>query len=84
MVEVGLSLLLATLEALSQAEGLKAFVKLSRVGNKAFLAQSCSNSHRHFLALTEYGGFGQRGYIVIQKAEKVRVGEALCLSCDRH
>lgn len=33
--------LLATVEALTQGEGLKEFVKSTRVDNKAFIAQRC-------------------------------------------
>jgi hypothetical protein len=36
------------MEALSQVEGLKEFVKSSRVGNKAFVAQHYAKKHGHF------------------------------------
>jgi hypothetical protein len=45
MGKVSLAWLLATEEALTQGEGLKEFVKSSKVCNKAFIAQRCSNSH---------------------------------------
>lgn len=51
-------------------EGLKEFVKSSKVANKAFIAQRCSNSHGCFLALAEYGGGGQKGFIVILKGRE--------------
>lgn len=45
--------LLATLEALKQAEGLKEFMMSSRVGNKAFIVQRCSKKCGHDLQLPE-------------------------------
>lgn len=56
---------LATVEALLQAEGLKEFVKSSRVGNVAFIAQHWSNKHGRFLAVVEYGGGGRSGFPVL-------------------
>lgn len=53
------------MEALSQVEGLKEFVKSSRVGNKAFIAQRCSNKHGRFLAVVEYGVGGRRDFAII-------------------
>lgn len=73
--------LLATMEALSQVEGLKEFVKSSKVGNKAFIALHCSNKHGCFLAVAEYGGGGWKGLVVILKGRGGRVGEVLRLSC---
>jgi hypothetical protein len=55
------------MEAVSQVEGLKEFVKSSKVGNKAFIALHCSNKHGCFLAVAEYGGGGRKGLVVIPK-----------------
>jgi hypothetical protein len=68
--KVSVAWLLTTVEALTQWEGLKEFVKSSRVGNKAFIALRCSNNHGCFLALVEYGGGGWRGFIVIPKGRE--------------
>lgn len=43
---------------LSFVEGLKDFVRSSRVENKVFIAQHCSNKHGCFMALAEYNGCG--------------------------
>lgn len=58
------------MEALSHAEGLKEFVKSSRVGNKDSLAWCCSNNRGRFLALTEYRGGGRRGCILIPEGRE--------------
>lgn len=66
-----MSWLLATMEALCQVEGLKEFMKSSRVGNKAFLAQCCSNSFGCFLDPTEYIGGGWQGCILTPEGREV-------------
>jgi hypothetical protein len=57
--------LLATVEALSQAKASREFVKSSKVGNTAFIAQCGSNTHGRFLAVAEYGGSGRKSLVVI-------------------
>lgn len=44
-----------TMEALVQGEESTEFVKFTRVGSKAFIAQRCSNRYGRYLAMTEYG-----------------------------
>lgn len=65
-----MSWLLATMEALCHVEGLKEFMKSSRVGNKAFLAQCCSNSYGCFVDPMEYIGGGWRGCILIPEGRE--------------
>lgn len=58
--------LFATMEVVPQVEGMKEFVRSSRVGSKASVSQHCSNKHGHLMNLVEYGG-GQRGFLTILK-----------------
>lgn len=63
--------------------GLKEFFKSSRISSKAFLAQSCLNSHDQFLALVDYRDGGRRamkggdGNVVLRSCNISQ----LCLSC---
>lgn len=50
------SWLVATMEELVLEERTKGFCRRSRVGFPALLAQRCSNKHRRFLVVVEYGG----------------------------
>lgn len=62
--------LLGNVEALLQGEGLKEFVKSSRVGSRSFIthiAQGCTNCHSQFLALAKNGGGGRRAFIIKPK-----------------
>jgi hypothetical protein len=71
--KVTVSWLLATFEALQQAEGLKEFVKSSRVGNKAFIVWRSTNKFGSYLAIVENGGGGRRGLVIIPKGRGCRV-----------
>lgn len=53
------------MESLLQGYGLIDFVKTSRVGSEAFNAQRCSNTHKRYLALTEYRGGRRRAFTII-------------------
>jgi hypothetical protein len=46
------------------------FVRTSKVGSSAFVAQRCSNSYGWFSAVEEYGGVGRRGFIVLSKGQE--------------
>jgi hypothetical protein len=63
---VTVSWLLATMEALQQAEGSKELVKPSRVGNKVFAVSDVQTT----LGATcscEYGGGARRGLVVVRE-----------------
>lgn len=60
--------LFATMEVVPQVEGMKEFVRSSRVENKASVSQHCSNKHGHFMDLADYGG-GRRGFFTISKGD---------------
>lgn len=59
--------LLATMEELLLAEALKDFLKSSKVGSKAFIANRFLNKLGINLGVAEYGGGGRRGIVVISK-----------------
>lgn len=50
---------------LLQAESSKEFLKHSREGVKAFIAQRGSNRSGHSLAVVEYENGGRRGFVII-------------------
>lgn len=72
MGRVSVESLWPTVDTLVQGEGSKEFIKSSRVGSKAFLAQKCSNSHGMFLPLVEYKECGWRGFIAIPEGREDR------------
>lgn len=58
---------LATLGDLLLVEASMEFLKSSRVGSKAFIAQKCANKFGRYLAFPEYEGGVRRGFVVIPK-----------------
>lgn len=72
--------LLATVEAMVNGESLKEFVRSSRVGSKAYIAQRYSNSHGWYLALAKYGVVvGREASSSFQRVEREE-GGAIVLS----
>lgn len=56
-----------TLEDCSSSAGNKTFYKLYRDGSKALFVHRHSNDFRRYLEITEYGGNGRWGLLVLPK-----------------
>ncbi len=69
---MGVAWLKTTVEALIRNTEVTEFIKSSRDGNNAFIAQKCSNRSDQYLEVMEYAMGGCRGLIVIPEGREGR------------